>query len=71
MGSGKRIEPYSGIEAKAHPFTGVDEADYWKSLHGMEPSRSFIFNRNVSMISLRRSCRPVKQIISGFEPHHV
>ncbi len=42
MGSGKRIEPYSGIEAKAHPFTGVDEADYWKSLHGMEPSRSFI-----------------------------
>jgi len=24
---------YSGSEAKAHPFTGVDEADNWKPFH--------------------------------------
>jgi hypothetical protein len=33
---------YSGSEAKAHPFTGGDEADNWESIHEAAQPRSFI-----------------------------
>jgi hypothetical protein len=62
---------YSGIEAKANPFTGMDEADNWEPIYVIAPSRSFIFDRNIGMTTPRRFRRPSKRILSGFGPHHV
>ena len=56
---------YSVSKAKARPFTGVDEADNWESIHGTELSRSFISNQHVGMTTPRRFRRPIKRIISG------
>jgi len=42
VGGGLPSGPYSGSEAKAHPFTGVDEADNLESIHAR--SHGWIFH---------------------------
>jgi len=37
------VPHYSGGKAKAHPFTGVDEADNWESIHARSHDWGWMF----------------------------